>query len=84
MPSSVCIGHEMRTARKNKITKMLNEPSRIPTKSKKVQIKKGPVSVESSLNELENFYSNRPEWKVIEDGGVLGVPVQEYLSLIHI
>ena len=83
MPSSVCIGHEMRTARKNKITKMLNEPSRIPNKSKKVLIKKGPVSVESSLNELENFYSNGPEWKVIEDGGVLGVPVQEY-RLTHL
>ena len=76
--SSLCIGHELRTARKNKITKMLKEPRRTPNETKRVLIKKGPVSTESSLQELEEFYARRPEWKVIKDGGVLGIPVSEY------
>ena len=76
--SSTCIGHGLRTARKNKIIKMSKEPCQTPNESKKVLIKKGPVSIESSLKELENFYAGRPEWKVLEEGGVLGIPVQEY------
>ena len=78
MSSSQCIGHELRTARKNKITKMLKEPCNTPKGTKRVLIKKGPVSVESSLKELEDFYASRPEWEVIKEGGVLSVPVQEY------
>ena len=57
---------------------MSKEPCQLPNESKKVLIKKGPVSIESSLKELENIYSGRPEWKVLEGGGVLGIPVQEY------
>ena len=57
---------------------MLKEPYRTPNETRRVLIKKGPVSVESSLKELEDFYAGRPEWKVIKDGGVLGIPVQEY------
>ena len=44
----------------------------------KVLIKKGPVSVETSLKELEEIYASKPEWKVIEDGGVLSIPVEEF------
>ena len=44
----------------------------------KVLIKKGPTSVETSLKELEENYASKPEWKVIEGGGVLSVPVEEF------
>ena len=44
----------------------------------KVLIKKGPTSVETSLKELEENYANKPAWKVIEGGGVLSVPVEEF------
>ena len=44
----------------------------------RVLIKKGPVSVETSLKELEENYASKPEWKVIEDGGVLSIPVEEF------
>ena len=43
-----------------------------------VLIKKGPVSVETSLKELEENYASKPEWKVIEDGGVLSIPMEEF------
>ena len=35
------------------------------------------MSVETSLKELEDDYESKPEWKVIEDGGVLSIPVEE-------
>ena len=38
----------------------------------------GPVSVETSLKELEQDYAKKPEWKVIEEGGVLSIPVEEF------
>ena len=41
-------------------------------------IKRGPVSVETSLKELEENYRSKPEWKVIEEGGVLSIPVEEF------
>ena len=44
----------------------------------KVLIKKGPVSKETSLKELEDYYESKPEWKMIEDGGVLSIPVEEF------
>jgi hypothetical protein len=68
----------VRTSRRNKITKLLTESVKSPDEEKKVYIKKGPVSVETSLTELEAFYMSRPEWKVIENGGVLSVPVEEF------
>ena len=43
----------------------------------KVLIKKGPVSVETSLKELEEIYASKPEWKVIEEGGVLSIPLED-------
>ena len=36
-------------------------------------IKKGPV--DTSLKELEDNYQSKPEWNMIEDGGVLSIPV---------
>ena len=36
------------------------------------------MSVETSLKELEENYARKPEWKVIEDGGVLSIPVEEF------
>ena len=33
--------------------------------------------METSLKELEENYERKPEWKVIEDGGVLSIPVEE-------
>ena len=44
----------------------------------RVLIKKGPVSVDTSLKELEENYASKPEWKVIEGGGVISVPVEEF------
>ena len=40
-------------------------------------IKKGPMSMETSLKELEEEYESKPEWKLIKEGGVLSVPVEE-------
>merc|ERR1712083_351843 len=51
--------------------KIFDEPG-----THRVLIKKGPVSVETSLKELEENYKSKPEWKVIEDGGVLSIPVE--------
>ena len=69
--SIMCLGHEVRSARKNKITKLSTSLIKVPDEDKIVLIKKGPVSVETSLKELEENYARKPEWKVIEDGGVL-------------
>ena len=44
----------------------------------KVLIKKGSTSVETSLKELEEKYAQKLEWKLIEWGGVLSVPVEEF------
>merc|ERR1711963_402682 len=46
-------------------------------KNYRVLIKKGPVSVETSLKEMEEDYERKPEWKLIKEGGVLSVPVEE-------
>ena len=56
--------------RRNKITKASENPERIPDENKRLLIKKGPVSEETSLKELEENYVGKPEWKVIEGGGV--------------
>ena len=49
-----------------------------PDKNHKVLIKKGPVSVETSLKEVEENYASKPEWKVIESGGMLSVPIEDF------
>ena len=36
------------------------------------------MSEETSLKELEEYFAFRPEWKVIKDGGVLSIPLEEF------
>ena len=75
--SSACLGHQKREDRKNVITKLATTSKVALDEYLKVLIKKGPVCVETSLKELEDHFKNKPEWKVIENGGVLSVPVEE-------
>jgi hypothetical protein len=56
---------------------------RHPDENLRVLIKKGPVSEETSLKELEENYARKPEWKVIEEGGVLSIPVEEFRMIIN-
>ena len=44
-----------------------------PDSNRRVLIKKGPV--DTSLKELEDNYQSKPEWNMIEDGGMLSIPV---------
>ena len=48
-----------------------------PSETYRILIKKGPVSVETSLKKLKDDYESKPEWKLIKKGGVLSVPVEE-------
>ena len=59
------------------IGKLATRSKEVPDENCRVLIKKGPVSVEMSLKELVDNYERKPEWKVIEDGGVLSIPVEE-------
>ena len=74
---SICLGHQLREGRKNKISLLSTKPKKNPDEHIKALINKGPVSVETSLKELEDNYEITPEWKKIEDGGVLSIPVEE-------
>merc|ERR1712004_208284 len=67
-----------RGARVNKIKRMLDSAGEIPGENLRVLIKRGPNKVETSLKELEENYASKAEWKVIEGGGVLSVPVEEF------
>merc|ERR1712083_810425 len=73
-----CWGHGERRDRKHIIDKALDSPLNSLNNLKRVLIKKGPVSVETSLKELEEDFAKKPEWKEIEDGGVLSIPVEEF------
>ena len=75
--SSTCWGHREREDRRNKILKLATGPKVSPDEALRVWIKKGLVSVETSLKELEDNYRIKPGWKVIEDGGVLIIPLEE-------
>ena len=61
-----------------KMEKLRTSPIQQPDENLTVLIKRGPVSVETSLKELEENYASKPEWKVIENEGVLRVPVEEF------
>ena len=74
--SNLCLGHDVRVTRGNKVKTIMDSPQDIPDENLRVLIKKGPKSVETSLKELEENYASKPEWKVIENGGVLSVPVE--------
>jgi len=75
---NTCFGHQEREDRRNIILKLATKPTETPDEKLRVLIKKGPVSVQTSLKELEDSYEKKPEWKVIEDGGVLCIPVEEF------
>ena len=75
---SHCWGHADRVATKNKISKLSKSPLQSPDENFRVLIKKGPVSVDTSLKELEEIYAGGANWKKIEDGGVLSVPLEEF------
>ena len=76
--SKACLGHSERCARVNKVKRMLDSPQETPDENLRVLIKRGPNKEETSLKELEENYASKPEWKVIEGGGVLSVPVEEF------
>ena len=71
------MGHADRVALKNKIKKLQKSPLLSLDENFRVLIKKGPVSVETSLKELEEIYAGGANWKKIENGGVLSVPLEE-------
>ena len=64
---SECLGHQERENRRNQIIKLPTRPTEVPDENYRVSIKKGPVTVETSLKELEDNYKSKPEWKVIEE-----------------
>ena len=69
---SECLVHAERCVRMKKIEKIRASPAfESLDEDKKVLIKKGPVSVETSLKKLEENYASTSSWKIIEDGGVL-------------
>ena len=76
--SHTCQGHEKREMRRNKIKKLAESPMDTPDENCRISIKKGPGSVEASLKELEEAYESTPEWKMVKEGGVLSVPVEEF------
>ena len=78
MDQKNCSGHKQREERQHKINKLTESQLKPLDETRRVLIKKGPVSVETSLKELEENYASKPEWKVIEEGGVLSIPVEEF------
>ena len=58
-----CWGHGEREARKNKISKLLTSAPDSLDDLRKVLIKKGPVSEETSLKELEEIYASSEGWR---------------------
>ena len=74
---STCLGHHLREDRSNVINKLTAKLKEVPDQNCRVVINKGPLSVETSLLELEDSFKENPEWTIIEKGGVLTVPVEE-------
>ena len=75
---SVCLGHGVRDARRNKISRLLTSPHQSLDENLRVMVNKGLVAVETSLKELEENYARKPGLKVIEEGGVLNVSVKKF------
>ena len=73
-----CLGHGERCSRETKINKLLRSPLMSLDETLRVLIKRGPVSVRISLKELEEDYATNSDWKVIEEGGVLSIPAEEF------
>ena len=53
------MGHKEREDRANKILKLATKSKETPDENCRVWIKKGPVSVETSLKELEDNYERQ-------------------------
>ena len=73
----MCLGHQERASRSNIIAKLITKSVATPDENCRLSIKKGPVSVETSLKELEEGYESKPDWKLIKEGGVLSVLMGE-------
>ena len=73
-----CLGHQSRAERRNKIQRLHESPVETPDENLKMLIKKGPTSEETSLKGLEEYFADKSGWKVLEDGGVLSIPVVEF------
>ena len=69
----MCLGHQERASRSNIIAKLITKSVATPDENCRISIKKGPVSVETSLKELEEDYESKPEWRLIKEGGVLSL-----------
>ena len=76
--ASKCWGHQERKARKNKIQNLVNSSMQSVDENFKVLINKGPVSKETSLKEIEEVFTSRANWKKVEHGGVLSIPLGEF------
>ena len=76
--STRCLGHKEREDRRIKIIGLVERPAEPLDENYKVFVKKGPMSVETSLKEVEEAYESTPEWKMVKEGGVLSVPVEEF------
>ena len=63
---SNCLGHQLRVNRRNKISSLATSSKESPDENYRALINKGPVSVETSLKELEDNYESKLEWKIIE------------------
>ena len=61
--SFICLGHEERVTMRNKTTKKLlnSQLEAPPDNSRRVLIRKGPVSLETSLKELEENFARKQE-----------------------
>ena len=72
-----CLGHQERENRRNKIISLASKSKENLDENLRVSIRgrSGPRSW--SLKELEDDFKTKPEWKRIEDGGVLSIPVEE-------
>ena len=75
--SKICLGHKERASRQNRIAKLKTKSVMTLDENCRISIKKGPITVETSLKKLEEDYESKPEWKLIKEGGVLSVPVEE-------
>ena len=76
-----CWGHGKRLTRQNEIIKMLSSKQPVD-ENFKILIRTGPMSKETSLKEIEESYASTAAWRKIEDGGILGIPLEEF-RMIH-
>ena len=75
---SKCWGHREREKRNRLINGILTSPLYTLNDLQRVLIKRGTVSEETSLKELEKSFSSNPEWRVIVNGGVVSLPVEVF------